>query len=188
MEATVDWLSNKLDVAITHYESTDYSKDGLVTKLRSATTGQGIDIVITGDAFSDRLIADGTFSNMASRAVSDLFSVEPLKSFADRFNVYLVNAVSRNEEYYNGSNTVFSGGFGMGAAVGGDNEKVLQYARKAISDERMDNALVLVMMNSLRCWRNVYCLGSFRTCSWRDIQGQSSYPRTRRAWTRQTGG
>ena len=158
MEATVEWLSNKLDVAITHYESTDYSKDGLVTKLRSATTGQGIDIVITGDAFSDRLIADGTFSNMASRAVSDLFSVEPLKSFADRFNVYLVNAVSRNEEYYNGSNTVFSGGFGMGAAVGGDNEKVLQYARKAISDKRMDNALVLVIMNSLRDCGTCYML------------------------------
>ena len=158
MEATVDWLSNKLDVSITHYESTDYSKDGLVTKLRSATTGQGIDIVITGDAFSDRLIADGTFSNMADRAVSDLFSVEPLKSLADRFNVYLVNAVSQNEEYYNGGITVFSGEYGKGAAVGGDNEKVLQYARKAISDERMDNALVLVMMNSLRDCGTCYML------------------------------
>ena len=158
MEATVDWLSNKLDVAITHYESTDYSKDGLVTKLRSATTGQGIDIVITGDAFSDRLIADGTFSNMADRAVSDLFSVEPLKSLADRFNVYLVNAVSQNEGYYNGGNTVFSGEYGLGAAVGGENEKVLQYARKAISDERMDNALVLVMMNSLRDCGTCYML------------------------------
>ena len=158
MEATVDWLTNKLDVAITHYESTDYSKDGLVTKLRSATTGQGIDIVITGDAFSDRLIADGTFSNMADRAVSDLFSVEPLKSLADRFNVYLVNAVSQNEEYYNGGITVFSGEYGKGAAVGGDNEKVLQYARKAISDERMDNALVLVMMNSLRDCGTCYML------------------------------
>ena len=158
MEATVDWLTNKLDVAITHYESTDYSEDGLVTKLRSATTGQGIDIVITGDAFSDRLIADGTFSNMADRAVSDLFSVEPLKSLADRFNVYLVNAVSQNEEYYNGGNTVFSGEYGLGAAVGGENEKVLQYARKAISDERMDNALVLVMMNSLRDCGTCYML------------------------------
>ena len=158
MEATVDWLSNKLDVSITHYESTDYSKDGLVTKLRSATTGQGIDIVITGDAFSDRLIADGTFSNMADRAVSDLFSVEPLKSLVDRFNVYLVNAVSQNEEYYNGGITVFSGEYGKGAAVGGDNEKVLQYARKAISDERMDNALVLVMMNSLRDCGTCYML------------------------------
>ncbi|MBO5634845.1 MAG: Ig-like domain-containing protein [Bacteroidales bacterium] len=158
MEATVDWLTNKLDVAITHYESTDYSEDGLVTKLRSATTGQGIDIVITGDAFSDRLIAAGTFSNMADRAVSDLFSVEPLKSLADRFNVYLVNAVSQNEEYYNGGNTVFSGEYGLGAAVGGENEKVLQYARKAISDERMDNALVLVMMNSLRDCGTCYML------------------------------
>ena len=158
MEATVDWLTNKLDIAITHYESTDYSEDGLVTKLRSATTGQGIDIVITGDAFSDRLIADGTFSNMADRAVSDLFSVEPLKSLADRFNVYLVNAVSQNEGYYNGGNTVFSGEYGLGAAVGGENEKVLQYARKAISDERMDNALVLVMMNSLRDCGTCYML------------------------------
>ena len=158
MEATVNWLSKKLDVTLTHYESTDYSKDGKVTKLRTATTGQGIDIVITGDAFSDRLIANGTFSNMANRAVSDLFSVEPLKSFADRFNVYLVNAVSRNEEYYNGSITAFFGGFGMGAAVGGDNEKVLQYARKAISDERMDNALILVIMNSLRDCGTCYML------------------------------
>ncbi len=150
MEKTINWLSKKLGTPLTHYESSDYSKDGVVTRLREASVGQGIDFVIIGDAFSDRLIADGTFSNMAERAVSDFFSAEPFKSLADRFNVYLVNAVSRNEEYFNGCNTVFTGSFGSGSAVGGDNKKVLQYARKAVSEDRMDNVLVLVLMNSLR--------------------------------------
>ena len=41
------------------YTSADYSKNGEVKILQTATVGNGIDIVLMGDAYSDRLIAYG---------------------------------------------------------------------------------------------------------------------------------
>ena len=130
------------------YESTDYSKDGEVKQLQAATKGNGIDIVLMGDAYSDRLIADGTYDNTMQTAMEKFFEVEPYKSFRDHFNVYSVTAVSKNEIYTADTETVFSGYFGEGTLVGGDDNKAFTYGLKAISPERMDEALVVVMMNS----------------------------------------
>ena len=52
--------------------------------------------------------------------------------------------------------TVFSGDFGGGSAVGGDNAKVLQYAGKAVSASRMDNVTVLVLMNTSKTGGTCY--------------------------------
>ena len=154
----ISFLEQELGSPIQHYESSDFSADGKTKTLQKASTGAGIDIVITGDAFSDRLIADGTFERLARNATDNFFSYEPLKSMRNRFNVYLVNAVSKNEEYYNGCSTALSGAFGYGSAVGGDNEKVLEYVRKAIPDARMDNVLTLVLMNSSKSGGTCYML------------------------------
>ena len=151
LDNVIAFLENAFNNPISHYESSNYAADGKVTTLQTASTGKGVDLVITGDAFSDRQISNKTFENAAKQAVADLFSVEPMKSLKDRFNIYLVNAVSKHEEYFNGNSTAFSGVFGGGSAVGGDNAKVYEYARKAIGDDaRMDNVTVLVLMNSLR--------------------------------------
>ena len=147
----VAYLQKVFGTPVTHYESQSYDQDGQVTILQKADTGNGIDLVVTGDAFSDRKISGGTFEKAARQAVDDLFSVEPYKSMKNRFNIYLVNAVSKHEEYFNGNSTSFSGVFGFGSAVGGDDQKVLEYARKAVKDDaRMDNVTVLVLMNSVR--------------------------------------
>ena len=170
MENAIAYLEKQFDSPIQRYTSTDYKADGKVTTLQKATTGAGIDLVVTGDAFSDRLIADGTFEKTARNAVENIFAVEPYKSLRERFNIYIVNAVSKNEEYFNGGSTIFSGDFGGGSAVGGDNAKVLQYAGKAVASGRMDNVAVLVLMNSGKtggtCYmndpedKNVYAGGS----------------------------
>lgn len=131
------------------YESTDYSKDGEVKQLQKATKGKGIDIVLMGDAFSDRLIADGSYDKAMNAGMEGLFASEPYKSFRDHFNVYSVTAVSRNEVYTDDSETAFAGYFGEGTEVGGNDKAAMSYALKAISEDRMDNALVVVMMNSL---------------------------------------
>ena len=155
----VAFLQKEFKTTVTHYESKDYTQDGKVTTLQKASKGKGIDLVITGDAFSDRKISDGTLKNSADQVVKDLFSVEPFKSMKDRFNIYLVNAVSKHEEYFNGNSTVFSGGFGYGSAVGGDNQKVLEYAKKAVPDNtRMDNVAVLVLMYSVRNGGTTYMM------------------------------
>ena len=129
------------------YESTDYSLDGHTTILQAAKVGKGIDIVITGDAFSDRLIADGTFLSEAKRAAEAFFSMEPYKSMREYFNIYAVNAVSRTEVVHD--ETAFHTYWRSGNPniLGGDNTKVLQYARQAIGDARMDDAVIIVLMN-----------------------------------------
>ena len=156
----IAYLQKAFKTTITHYESKNYTQDGKVTKYQTASTGKGIDIVITGDAFSDREMASGgTFEKAAKQAAADLFSVEPYKSMKDRFNVYFVKAVSKNEEYFNGCSTAFGGAFGYGSAVGGDDDKVLEYAKKAVTDNsRMDNVAVLVLMNSVRKGGTTYMM------------------------------
>ena len=130
------------------YKSTDYSKDGEVKQLQTATKGDGIDIVLMGDAYSDRLIADGTYDQTMQTAMEKFFEVEPYKSFRDHFNVYSVTAVSKNEVYTNTSETAFAGYFGGGTLVGGNDQRAFYYAQQAIGEERMDEALIVVMMNS----------------------------------------
>lgn len=132
-----------------HYTSTDYSQDGKVTTLQTATKGNGIDIVLMGDGYSDRQIADGTYDKTMNIAMEKFFSEEPYKTYRDHFNVYSVKAVSATEGYDHG-NTAFSGFFGDGTLVGGNDNHVFNYALKAIGNERMNEALVVVMMNSTR--------------------------------------
>ncbi len=130
-----------------YYFSTDYSADGTVLTLQRATVGRGIDIILMGDAFSDRQIAAGDYDTAMRQAADNLFTEEPYKSFRDMFNVYAVTAVSATEGYEYG-NTAFSGYFGSGTLVGGNDAKVFEYAQKAIAAEQMDDALIVVMMNS----------------------------------------
>lgn len=87
------------------YESSDYSMDGTVITLQEHTVGKGLKVVIMGEAYSDRLIADGTYRRDAEMAMEAFFSEEPYTSFRDYFDVYLVNVVSRNEVI--GENTAF---------------------------------------------------------------------------------
>lgn len=130
------------------YESVDYAQDGVVTTLQRATQGNGIDIVFMGDGYSDRLIADGTYNNTMRLAMDKFFSEEPYKSFCNNFNIYSVTAVSKNEGFSIGKETAFSSFLGSGTLVGGNDARVLEYAQKALPINRMDEALVIVMMNS----------------------------------------
>lgn len=132
---------------IDYYTSTDYSQDGVVTTLQTATKGEGIDLVLMGDAYSDRQIADGTYQADMENLYNNLFAEEPYKSFKDHFNVHYVNVVSATEGYDYG-NTALSGYFGNGTLVGGDDGAAFNYALKAISEEEMDEALLIVAMNS----------------------------------------
>ena len=134
------------DVIVDIYQSTDYSADGRVKVLQEASVGNGIDIVLMGDAFSDRLIADGTYDDVMMTAYQKFFEVEPYKSFRDMFNVYSVDVVSPNETFY--GETALSCFFGEGTYVGGDDNKAFEYAQNAISAQRVNEAMIIVMMNS----------------------------------------
>lgn len=142
------------DVENVYFELTDgtvitlpKAQDGVVTTLQTATKGNGIDIVLMGDAYSDRQIADGTYRTDMEYVYNNFFTEEPYKSFKDFFNVYCVVAVSATEGYEYG-NTALGGYFGDGTRVGGNDNAVFDYALKAITADHMDEALLIVTMNS----------------------------------------
>ena len=138
------------------YESVDYSQDGQTVALQTATEGNGVDLVIMGDGYSDRQIASGEYAKDMKFVGEKFFTVEPYKSFKHLFNVHYVTTVSKNEGYSQNGNTALSGWFGNGTQVGGNDNKCMEYAKKAISPERMDNAVIIVVMNSNKyagtCW------------------------------------
>ena len=129
------------------YESTDYSRDGRVTVLQRATKGRGIDIVLLGDAFCDTDLADGTYQRTMYNVVDNFFSVEPYSSFRDCFNVYMVDVVSENNRYAPGAKHALSTGFGSGTYIYGNDSKCFQYAQKAVGEDRMDEVLIIVVLN-----------------------------------------
>ena len=130
-----------------YYISTDYSQDGTAVQLQKASEGNGINIVLMGDGYSDRQIADGTYKADMEFAYGNLFTKEPYKSFKSLFNVSYVNVVSATEGFEHG-NTALAGGFGDGTLVYGNDNTCFNYAQKVVSPEQMDQTLVVVVMNS----------------------------------------
>ena len=132
-----------------YYMSTEYSQDGKVTNLQQASDGNGIELVLMGDAFSDRQIADGTYDTVMRKMADAFFSEEPYASFRHLFNVRSVKVVSSTEGYEHGGQAL-GGWFGDGTAVGGNDNRCMEYAQKAVPAEKMDQTLVIVAMNSSR--------------------------------------
>lgn len=129
------------------YYSTDYSADGTVHTLQHSTVGKGIDIVIMGDGFSDRMVADGSYAERMALAAEALFSEAPMSHFREMFNIYAVDVVSANECYAFNSSTALRCKFGEGTLIEGDDKIALDYARKA-SQAELDELLVVVVLNS----------------------------------------
>lgn len=82
------------------YTSTDYSRDGEVQTLQTATNGKGINLVFMGEGFVDKDMGDnGLYEQVMEEAVEQFFAYEPMRTFRDRFNVYSVKVVSPNAEF-----------------------------------------------------------------------------------------
>lgn len=130
------------------YESTDFSLDGTVTVLQSATSGNGIDLVLMGDAFSDRQLADGTYLHTMQSAADLFFGIEPYHSFRHLFNVYVVNVVSKSEDYSAEEDLALSSKLDfINGTISADFDKCREYAIKAISNERLDEATIVMVCN-----------------------------------------
>ncbi len=149
------------------YESTDYSADKKVQVLQKATRGAGIDVVLMGDGFSDRSIANGSYEAAMRKAMELFFGEEPFTSFRNCFNVYAVTAVSKNDGYFKGSKNALGTYFKTGAVVGGDNDLCREYALAVpeMTEAKLDNTLIIVMMNSTK----------YAGTSYLSFSGQGSY-------------
>lgn len=130
-----------------YYVSSDYSQDGIVETMQASSAGNGINIVLMGDGYSDRQIADGTYSADMDFVYRNLFTEEPYKSYRKLFDVSYVNVVSATEGYKYG-NTALECQFGSGTYVYGNDSKCFEYALNAVSEKEMDETLIIVVMNS----------------------------------------
>lgn len=150
VEGFFDYMAATFDPSWTGseevYESTDYDRDGKVTMLQQASNGAGINIVLMGDAFSDRLIADGSYQAAMLRVADAFFSEEPFKSYRDYFNVYKVEVVSKNEIYFDGSVTALSCFSDINTtSIRGNDQAVIEYAHKAVPADNDAGCVVVVL-------------------------------------------
>ena len=84
------------------YSSTDYSRDGELVQLQTATVGSGYNLILLGDGFVDKdMKPGGWYEQRAKKAIEYLWGYEPFKSLKNRFNVYAMKAVSENNFYGN---------------------------------------------------------------------------------------
>lgn len=129
------------------YISSDYSAEGEVTVYQTASEGRGIDLVVMGDAYSDREVASGKYQNDMKAVVEEFFAIEPYRPFRNLFNIYFVTTVSATEGFDRGGQSLGSTLVG-GTQITGNDPKCFEMARKAVKDdERMQEVLVLICGN-----------------------------------------
>ena len=132
-----------------YYTSTDYSRDGEVVTLQTASVGKGIDLVFMGDAYVDRdMETGGKYETDMKQSMEYFFSIEPYKSFRNRFNVYAVKVISGTEYISDQSGRMdLRIGMFMGNDYGGDDNICFEYASK-IPDIDLDNATIVNVVNN----------------------------------------
>lgn len=134
---------------INAYTSSDYSQDGQVTKIHSATVGKGIDVVFVGDAFADK--DQDLFNKYVEIGKEAFFTEEPFKSTKDRFNIYRIGSVSKNGIItQEGGDTKFSAEFGQGTYIGGDNNLVNSFVRASLPSVDLTKTIIFVIINKAK--------------------------------------
>ena len=146
-EASLSFLAPYMKAYTPQNISSD-PRDGKVTVLQKASEGNGIDIVVMGDAFSKYQFDNGSYDRLMQKITDAFFEVEPYKSYRHLFNVYQVNVVSLYDGYSSSSGSALKTWFGDGTQVGGDDGLCEAYAKKALPEDRIDNALIIIAMNS----------------------------------------
>ncbi len=143
-------------------ENAGEESDGVSTVLRQHTKGSGVPVVILGDGFTKSDIDNGTFAKAAGLAYESFFSVEPLTSLQEYFDVWSITAVSASRTF-NGSGTRFGCMNTGGTRIEGNNELVYHYATKVVPSNKLKDMLIIVVLNT-----NIYagtCVNFYLTSS-----------------------
>ena len=143
------FLTVTVKQGIQTYTSSDYSQDGQVTKIHSATVGKGIDVVFVGDAFADK--DQDLFNKYVELGKEAFFTEEPFRSTKDRFNIYRIGSVSKNGIIaQEGGDTKFSAQFEQGTYVGGDNNLVNSFVKASIPSVDLTKTIIFVIINKAK--------------------------------------
>ena len=133
-------------------EQYDYEYgDGDVITLQEATKGDGVDIVLMGDCFDAKDIADGKYLNAIEEAYGYFFDIEPYATYKDYFNVYGVFGVSPDSGMGT-VNTIREARFGsqytLNEGVSPDFDKTFAAACLAPIEEKVNETLIIMIENS----------------------------------------
>ena len=142
-----DFIASQLG-PVDLYESQDYSKDGIVKQLQQASSGIGVNLILMGDGFVDTtFVSGGLYDQRMHETMEHFFSIEPTNSYRDYFNVYVVNAVSKNGVFRDSSETVFKAKFGEKTFISGDMTKISEYAQK-VEGIKISETHIITVLNS----------------------------------------
>lgn len=131
------------------YTSSDYSQDGQVTRIHSATVGKGIDVVFVGDAFADK--DQDLFNKYVELGKEAFFTEEPFRSTKNRFNIYRIGSVSKNGIItQEGGDTKFSAQFGDGTYISGDHDAVFRFVQDKMPSVNLKKTIVFVIVNKAK--------------------------------------
>ena len=149
------FLTVTVKQGIQTYTSSDYSQDGQVTRIHSATVGKGIDVVFVGDAFADK--DQDLFNKYVKLGKEAFFTEEPFRSTKDRFNIYRIGSVSKNGIIaQEGGDTKFSAQFGQGTNISGDDKAVFSFVQEKIPSVDLTKTIIFVIINKAKyagtCW------------------------------------
>lgn len=131
-----------------------YGEDEYLT-LQKATKGNngGINIVILGDGYDAKNIADGSYLTDMQQEIEYFFGIEPYTTYRDYFNVYTAFPLSTesgvgtvNTIRYNKFGTTYTGGVGLKC----DYDMVFDYAMNAptVNADNLDQTLIIIVPNS----------------------------------------
>lgn len=153
--ANNSFLTVTVKQGIQTYTSSDYSQDGQVTRIHSATVGKGIDVVFVGDAFADK--DQDLFNKYVELGKEAFFTEEPFRSTKNRFNIYRIGSVSKNGIItQEGGYTKFSAQFGDGTYISGDHDAVFRFVQDKMPSVNLKKTIVFVIVNKAKyagtCW------------------------------------
>ena len=136
---------------VTHdssYTSSDYSQDGKLSLIHKSAYSRAINLIITGDGFSDRQIRSGLFYAYVKDFINGIFSEKILYDHMDCFNIYIVNKVSKTEGNY-GNNTVFGLSVNEKSINGADVSLGQKISSTYLPSADEKESCVVVLLNSI---------------------------------------
>ncbi len=133
-------------------EQYDYEYgDGDLITLQEKGVGKGVNIVLMGDCFDAKDIAEGKYLKAMQDAYTYFFDIEPYLTYKDYFNVYAVVGMSADSGMGT-VNTIREARFGsqytLNAGVSPDFETVFAGACVAPINDDVSNTLVILVENS----------------------------------------
>ena len=131
-----------------------YGEDQWLT-LQKATKGKkgGINIVLLGDGYDAKSIADGSYLKTMKQEMEYFFGLEPYTTYRGYFNVYTAFPLSTesgvgtvNTIRYNRFNTTFTGGVKLKA----DYDEIFAYALNAptVTKDNLNQTLIIMVPNT----------------------------------------